>query len=166
VPILVVQHMPAGFTRALANRLNEIGPLKVMEARPGSKVEPGVVLMAPGGFHMVVNHNGEIELNQAPSECGVRPAVNVLMESAAAVYGASTIGVILTGMGHDGTRGAALIKEAGGQIIAQDETTCVVYGMPRSVAEAGLVDRVVPLEHVAETVVRMCRGRAQQEASA
>jgi len=166
VPILIVQHMPPGFTRALADRLNEIGPLKVAEARPGSKVEAGMALMAPGGFHMVVNRHGEVELSQAPSECGVRPAVNVLMESAAAVYGAATIGVVMTGMGHDGTRGAGLIKAAGGQVVAQDEATCIVYGMPRSVADAGFVDRVAPLEDIAETVVRMCRGRARQEASA
>ncbi len=166
VPILVVQHMPAGFTRALAERLNELGPLKVREGRPGSKVEPGLALIAPGGFHMLVNRRGEIELSQAPGECGVRPAANVLMESAAAVYGAATVGVVLTGMGHDGTRGAGLIKAAGGRIIAEDESTCVVYGMPRSVAEAGFVDRVAPLQDVAAAVVGMCRGRERQEASA
>jgi two-component system chemotaxis response regulator CheB len=166
VPILVVQHMPPGFTRALAERLNELGPLRVQEARPGSKLEPGLVLIAPGGFHMLVKARGEIALSQTPSECGVRPAANVLMESAAAVYGAATVGVVLTGMGHDGTRGAGLIKAVGGRIVAEDESTCVVYGMPRSVADAGFVDRVAPLQDVADVVVGMCRGREREEASA
>jgi len=160
VPVLIVQHMPPGFTRALADRLNELGPLAVKEARPGSHVERGTVLIAPGGFHMAVRTGGLIELTQTPSECGVRPAANVLMESAAAVYGAATVGVVLTGMGKDGTRGAGLIKEAGGEVIAEDESTCVVYGMPRSVAEAGYVDHVAPLDKVAGAIVHACRARA------
>jgi len=166
VPILVVQHMPAGFTRALADRIGEIGPLPMREAKPGSRVEPGVILLAPGGFHMVVKRGGTIELNQAPSECGVRPAVDVTMESAAKAYGPQTLGVVLTGMGHDGTRGAGLIKGVGGEIVAEAESTCVVYGMPRSVVEAGHADKVVPLHQVADTVVRMCKTARRLEASA
>jgi two-component system, chemotaxis family, protein-glutamate methylesterase/glutaminase len=166
VPILVVQHMPAGFTRAFAERVDEIGPLPMREAKPGSKIEPGVILLAPGGFHMAVRRGGTIELNQAPMECGVRPAVNITMESAAAVYGAQTIGVVLTGMGHDGTRGAGLIRQAGGEVVAEHESTCVVYGMPRSVAEAGFADRVVPLQNIADAVTRMCKTPIRREASA
>lgn len=162
VPILVVQHMPPGFTRALAERINGIGPLPAREARPGSRPEPGMILIAPGGFHMVVKKGGAIELSQAPAECGVRPAVNVTMESTAEVYGAQTIGVVLTGMGHDGTRGAGLIRSAGGDVIAEDASTCIVYGMPRSVAEAGYASRVVPLYQVAPAVVSLCRERAAQ----
>lgn len=166
VPILVVQHMPAGFTRALADRIGEIGPLPMREAKPGSRVEPGVILLAPGGFHMVVKRGGTIELNQAPAECGVRPAVDVTMESAAKAYGPQTLGVVLTGMGHDGTRGAGLIKGVGGEIVAEAESTCVVYGMPRSVVEAGYADKVVPLHQVADAVVRMCKTTRRLEASA
>ncbi len=163
VPILVVQHMPPTFTRALAERIDSTGPLRAREARPGARIEPGVILLAPGGFHMVAKRGDTIELTQAPTECGVRPAVNVTMESAAALYGARTVGVILTGMGHDGTRGAGLIKTAGGDVIAEDESTCVVYGMPRSVAEAGYADQVVPLREVADAVVAMCRKTAARE---
>ncbi|MCH8815347.1 MAG: chemotaxis response regulator protein-glutamate methylesterase [Chloroflexi bacterium] len=150
--ILIVQHMPAGFTRSLAERLDEEASLPVEEAHANSVVEPGKVLIAPGGFHMTVTQGRRVALNDDPTECGVRPAVNVTMESVVKVYGADTIGVVLTGMGSDGTRGAGLIKAAGGQVIAQDESTCVVYGMPKSVADAGYVDRVVKLNRIAAEV--------------
>lgn len=155
--ILVVQHMPAGFTRSLAERLNASAKLPVEEAHAGSAVEPGKILIAPGGFHMTINRSRRVELNDGPAECGVRPSVNVTMESVVDVYGGDTIGVVLTGMGSDGTRGAGLIKAAGGRIVAQDESTCVVYGMPKSVAEAGYVDRVVKLNRVAAEVGRTTR---------
>ncbi len=165
VPILVVQHMPAGFTRSLAERLNELGPLPVEEAQPGSKVQAGRVLIAPGGLHMTVTKSGQIRLNDGPPECGVRPSVNVTMASAVEAYGASTIGVVLTGMGSDGTRGAGLIKAAGGQVIVEDESTCVVYGMPKSVVDAGYADRVLPLPRIASEIVRLCRAQPRlQEA--
>lgn len=163
---LVVQHMPADFTRSLAERLNESARLPVEEARAGSAVETGRVLVAPGGYHMTVSRTRKVKLNDDPTECGVRPSINVTMESVVEVYGASTIGVVLTGMGVDGTRGAGLIKAAGGQVIAEDESTCVVYGMPKSVAEAGYVDRVEPLGRVASEVVRACRARVRQGATA
>jgi len=155
--ILVVQHMPAGFTRSLAERLNEAAKLPVEEAHAGSTVEPGKILIAPGGFHMTISRSRRVELNDGPTECGVRPSVNVTMESVVNVYGADTIGVLLTGMGNDGTRGAGLIKAAGGRVVAQDESTCVVYGMPKSVAEAGYVDRVVKLNRIAAEVGRTSR---------
>lgn len=159
VPVLVVQHLPASFTARLAQSLNKISPLVVEEARPGLKVTPGRVLIAPGGVHMVVSKTGTIRLNLDDPECGVRPAANPMMESAAAKYGADTLGVVLTGMGSDGTRGAGLIKKAGGMVIAEDESTCVIYGMPRSVAQAGFVDSVVPLPDVASEVARLCEAR-------
>jgi two-component system chemotaxis response regulator CheB len=167
VPILIVQHMPPGFTRALAERLNDMGPLRVKEARPGSKVEPGLALMAPGGFHMVLKHNGTVDLNQDPQECGVRPALNVTMESAVKVCGRDVVAAVLTGMGHDGTRGAGLIKQAGGEVVVEAESTCVVYGMPRSIVEAGFADQIVPLPQIAGAVARRCRaGAVREEASA
>jgi two-component system chemotaxis response regulator CheB len=163
VPILVVQHMPEGFTGPLAERLNEVGPLPVEEAQPGSKLVRGQVLVAPGGQHMTVAGSGEVRLNDGAKECGVRPSANVTMESVVQVYGAATVGVILTGMGRDGTRGAGLIRAAGGKVIAQDESSCVVNGMPKSVVRAGYADRVVPLPRIASEVARMCRARARRE---
>lgn len=163
-PVLVVQHLPATFTGRMAESLNKRSPLTVEEARPGLTLDPGRVLIAPGGVHMEISPRRSISLNLDERECGVRPSANPTMETAARVCGAATLGVILTGMGADGTRGAGLIKEAGGDIIAQDEDTCVVYGMPRSVAEAGYVDRVVPLSRVASAIIEMCRvspGRAE-----
>ena len=159
VPVLLVQHMPAGFTRSLAERLNGLSPLQVEEARPGTPLEPGRALLAPGGLHMIATKSHRVGLHTGPPECGVRPSINVTMESVAAVFGASAVGVVLTGMGSDGTRGAGLIKAAGGEVVAQDAATCVVYGMPKSVAEAGYVDSVVPLPRVASEIVCRCRAR-------
>jgi two-component system chemotaxis response regulator CheB len=163
VPILVVQHMPEGLTGPLAERLNELGPLRVEEAQSGSKLVPGQVLVAPGNQHMTLAGSGEVRLNNGARECGVRPSANVTMESVAQVYGAATVGVVLTGMGRDGTRGAGLIRAAGGKVIVQDEPSCVVYGMPKSVVRAGYADRVVPLPRIASEMVRMCGTRPQRE---
>jgi len=153
VPVLVVQHMPRGFTRSLAERLDEDSAVKVEEAARGSRLAPGKVLIAPGGFHMTVDSAGVIDLNEGPTECGVRPAANVTMESLVAVYGRHILAAVLTGMGSDGTRGAGLIKAAGGSVIVQDEATCVVYGMPRSVARSGFADAELPLDRIARALV-------------
>ena len=155
--VLVVQHLPAGFTARMAESLNDASPLTVEEAKPGAQVEAGKVLIAPGGVHMRVSNAGTIRLSLEDRECGVRPSANPVMESIAEVYGASTLGVVLTGMGSDATRGAGLIKAAGGAIVAEDKATCVVYGMPKSVAEAGYVDRVLPLPRMALEIARRCR---------
>jgi two-component system chemotaxis response regulator CheB len=109
--------------------------------------------VAPGGYHLVVDKAGVVQLNQNPPVHGVRPSVDVTMLSAAQQFGANTIGVILTGMGSDGANGAALIHGSGGRVIAEDESTCVVWGMPRSVVEAGAADQVLPLPEVAAAVV-------------
>lgn len=156
-PILVVQHMPAGFTKALADRLNTQSAIEVREAQAGDRLKPGLALIAPGGFHMTLARGNNVRLGMGPTECGVRPAANVLMESVADVCGNRTVGVVLTGMGSDGTRGAGLIKAAGGTIVAEDKSTCAVYGMPRSVAEAGYVDVVAPLPKVTNEILRLCR---------
>ena len=153
--VTVVQHMPVGFTRALAQRLDESSPLTVREAADGDRVARGLVLLAPGGFHLRFSRRRQMRLDQGPRRNGVRPAVDVTMESAAACHGAAVIGVVLTGMGSDGTLGARHIKAAGGKVIAEHESTSVVYGMPRSVVEAGLADRVVPLPRVAATLVEL-----------
>jgi two-component system chemotaxis response regulator CheB len=151
--LVVVQHMPPGFTRSLAQRLNEVSALAVQEAADGDRLARGLVLLAPGDFHLQFRGNKQVVLDQGPRCHHVRPAVDVTMESAAQHYGAAVVGVVLTGMGADGTAGAGYIKAAGGKVIAEHEATSVVYGMPRSVTEAGLADRVVALPDVAATLV-------------
>ena len=151
--VLVVQHMPPGFTRSLAQRLDDVSPLEVREAADGDAVETGRALLAPGDFHMTVRKGGRIALEKTPTLHGVRPAVDITMESAASVYGAATVAAVLTGMGRDGTTGALSIRRAGGYVLAEDEATCVVYGMPRSAWEAGGADRLVRLEVVADAIV-------------
>lgn len=165
VPILVVQHMPPHFTRSLAERLDDHCEVRVQEARPGSRLEPGLALIAPGGFHMVVGADGTCSLNEEAPECGVRPAANVTIESVVQARGNRTVVAVLTGMGVDGTRGAQLVHDAGGHVVAEAEETCTVYGMPRSVAEAGLADAVVPIDHVAERLVAECRPGGLRKAS-
>ncbi len=160
--VLLVQHMPPGFTRSLAHRLNDVSPLQVREACEGDVVETGLALLAPGDFHMTVRRGGRIALEKTPPVHGVRPSVDVTMEAAASVFGASTTGVILTGMGNDGTSGAIAIRRAGGLVMAEDESTCVVYGMPRSVREAGAANRVVRLEGMAEAIVDAVSGNTKE----
>ncbi len=153
--VVIVQHMPAGFTKSLAQRLNELSSLTVQEAVDGDRLAKGLVLLAPGDYHMEIVGAKRIRLNQAPRRNHVRPSVDITMESAANQCGSSVLGVILTGMGSDGTAGAQQIKAQGGHIIAEDEITSVVYGMPRSVIEAGWADKVVLLPDVAQTIVGM-----------
>ena len=154
--VLIVQHMPPVFTKSLADRLAQVSKLQVTEARDGDIVTRGRVLLAPGDFHMTVNKRERIVLNQDPPKLGVRPSVDILMKSAADIYGPSVVGVILTGMGTDGTEGAAAIKGRGGRIIAQDEATSAVYGMPHSVAKAGYVDKVGPIQKIAQLILKAC----------
>ncbi len=159
--VLIVQHMPAGFTKSLAQRLNDLSPLTVQEAADGDRLARGLALLAPGDFHMEITSNKRVKLTKDPRRNHVRPAVDITMETAARNFGKSVLGVVLTGMGSDGTDGARLIKQNGGRIVAEDESTSVVYGMPRSVVEAGLADKVVPLPTVAGTIVEVLKnGRA------
>ncbi len=153
--VLIIQHMPVGFTRSLADRLDNVSALTVKEAAPGDSLEVGRCLVAPGGFHMTLDEHRQITLNQNPPVHGVRPAVDVTMTSIARLFGAEVIGVILTGMGNDGTNGAALIHSAGGKVIAEAESSCVVWGMPRSVVEAGAADYIVPLDEVAGMIEKL-----------
>lgn len=157
VPIVIVQHMPPMFTRLLAERLNAQSALTVVEGQAGMKLQPGWAYIAPGDFHMLVERKATgaaLTLNQAPPENSCRPAVDVLFRSVVEQYHAQTLGVILTGMGQDGLRGCELIREAGGQVVVQDEQTSVVWGMPGFVARAGLADRVLPLNMIAPELVR------------
>ncbi len=157
LPIVVVQHMPPMFTRLLAERLQASSKLKVEEASAGVRLEPGKVLIAPGDFHMRLRKTGEIVcvvLDQAPPENSCRPAVDVLFRSVAEVYGGSTLSVILTGMGQDGLRGTQSLKALGGYVMAQDQATSVVWGMPGAVVGAGLADAVLPLDGVVPEILR------------
>lgn len=160
--ILIVQHMPGGFTGTFAARLNNESYLNVKEAEAGDIIELGKVLIAPGGYHMTVKREisgrgatGVISLNRDPPVYGLRPTVDAMMISAAEVYGDRTIGVILTGMGNDGTKGMKSIKDKGGRTIAQDKDTCIVYGMPKSAVKAGFVDKVLPLGRIAAEIMKM-----------
>ena len=150
---VVIQHMPVGFTRSLAERLNANSALYVKEAEPGDRIRIGQVLLAPGGFHMVFDQNATVKLNQNPPMHGVRPAVDVSLISIAQNFGSQIISVILTGMGNDGTTGATLVKSSGGYVLAEAEESCVVYGMPRSVVEAGAANKIVPLGKMSEEII-------------
>lgn len=163
VPVLVVQHMPPLFTRLLAERLSRDG-VPAREAAQGDVLDPGRVYLAPGDHHMGLARSGaslQVQLNQGPHENSCRPAVDVLFRSAVEHHGAHVLGVVLTGMGQDGLRGAQRIFEAGGQIFVQDEATSVVWGMPGAVAGAGLAERVLPLKLMAGAIVRrIAEGRS------
>ena len=153
--ILLVQHMPPVFTKSLADRLNQASEIRVKEAEEGDKIEPGTILLAPGGYHMTLEKNGTIALNQSPPVCGVRPAVDVTMQSVSPLYRSSTLAVVLTGMGADGTNGAASIKAAGGEVVVEAESTCAIYGMPKSIVDAGYADHVVPLNKMAQKIASL-----------
>lgn len=150
-PILIVQHMPPMFTRMLAERLQTQTKLRVTEAAEGDAVTPGRILIAPGDFHMKLRRLGNdirVHLDQGPQENSCRPAVDVLFRSAAEIYGKAAVGAVLTGMGQDGLRGVETLKAQGAYIIAQDEASSVVWGMPGAVANAGLADTVTELDSV------------------
>lgn len=163
VPIVIVQHMPPFFTKLLAERLDSKSKISIGEGAAGDLLQPGKALMAPGDYHMVLRKNGaafQVQTNQEPPENSCRPAVDVLFRSVAETFGPRTLAVIMTGMGQDGLLGCERIKEAGGQIIVQDEASSVVWGMPGFVARAGLAEKVLPLPQLgAEIVKRLKEGR-------
>lgn len=146
--IIVVQHMPKDFTRSFAERLDGLFPFPIKEASHGDLVENGKALIAPGDYHLVINQDGRVALNQEERVMFLRPAVDVTMEGLPRVYGNKIVGVILTGMGRDGARGMAEIKKAGGITIAQDKNTSTIYSMPRVVAEEGNADYILPLDRI------------------
>ena len=157
VPVAMVLHMPVGYTELFARSLAGVSRLKVAEARDGDPVRPGTALLAPAGYHLTFARatDGTVvtRLSLRPMDTPHRPAVDVLFRSAADVYADRVLGVVMTGMGSDGTRGAAWVKAQGGRVFTEAEETCVVYGMPRSVAEAGLSDQSVPLHRMAEAIL-------------
>ncbi|MDA8079848.1 MAG: chemotaxis response regulator protein-glutamate methylesterase [Nitrospiraceae bacterium] len=155
--LLIVQHMPRGFTAPLAKRLDATSSIAVREAEEGDAVEPGTALIAPAGLHMTVRTTGsgyKVRLDIEPMDEIHRPSVNVLFRSVGERAGGRSIGVLLTGMGSDGARGMGVIKEQGGFTIAQDEATSAIYGMPRAAAEGGVVDMVLPLTSIAGEVLK------------
>jgi two-component system chemotaxis response regulator CheB len=160
LPILIVQHMPPVFTAMLAERLTALGGLPFHEGTQGQRVEPGHAYIAPGGKHMEVRRAGAgrfLHLHEEPPQNSCRPAVDVLFRSAVQTYGGNILGVVMTGMGQDGLRGCEWIRERGGQVLVQDAASSVVWGMPGNVAQAGLADKILPLEQLAGEIVRRTR---------
>lgn len=155
--VLIVQHMPKGFTKTFAERLNKICELNVVEATDGVKILKNNAYIAPGGYHMILNQEGIISLNMEPPVWGVRPAVDNLFISAASVYKENIISVVLTGMGKDGARGSRKVKENKGITIAQDEKTSVIYGMPKVAFETGCIDYVLPLNEISKKIKSLIR---------
>ena len=160
--VLVVQHMPPGFTASFSKRLDEKSALRVKEAQEGDIVEEGTVLIAPGNYHMEIvrnkvnDHEEEVvHLSCSPKELGSRPSVNVLFRSVAPVYGSRVISLVLTGMNCDGADGAEEIKKMGGKVIAEARSSCVVYGMPGEIVKRNLADLVLPLDKMAEEIIRI-----------
>ncbi len=155
-PVVIVQHMPEVFTRAFADRLNKECAVEIVEARDGDRLQNGHALIAPGNRHMLVNRRGEefvIQITDGPLVSRHRPSVDVLFRSVSIAAGTKAVGVIMTGMGDDGADGLLEMKEAGAVTIAQDEASCVVFGMPKEAIERGAVDVVMPLEQIARAVL-------------
>ena len=157
VPVAIVLHMPIGYTEAYAKRLDDVSALHVVEARDGDEIRPGVVMIAPAGRHLTFHRKGDgkvlTRLDVRPLDTPHRPSVDVLFQSAAEVYGDRVLGLVMTGMGADGREGAAWIKARGGAVLTESEETCIVYGMPRAVVEAGLSDEAVPLDQLMTAIL-------------
>jgi len=155
--IVIAQHIPAGFSRAFAERLNKICPMRVAEAVDGDMVQPGLALIAPGNYHMVLRKAGglyRVAVKDGPMVCYQRPSVDVLFSSVAEAAGPHAVGVILTGMGADGAHGLQKMRSTGAPTIAQDEATCVVFGMPKEAIRLGAAERIVPLRSIAHAICR------------
>ena len=156
--VLIVQHMPAGFTKSLAHRLDRVSPLPVSEAVAGEPVVRGRAYIAPGGFHMSVIRDGNgpiIALDQTPPIWGVRPAADILFKSAASIFGAGTLAVVLTGMGRDGAAGTLAVRQAGGLALIQDRETATIFGMPHAALEHAGADRIVALADVGSAIAEL-----------
>ena len=157
-PIIVTQHIPAGFSTAFAERLNRVCALDVQEARGGEVLRSGLALIAPGDYHLVIERNPgggwRTRLDEGPKVCYQRPSVDVMFQSVSAVAAASTLAVLLTGMGSDGAEGMATLRKAGASTIAQNEATCVVFGMPREAIRLGAAQQILPLNEIAQALKR------------
>jgi two-component system chemotaxis response regulator CheB len=160
VPVVVVQHMSATFTQALADRLSERTRLDVRHGNSDARLAPGQVWIAPGDFHVTVERGADglvLRLNQLPAENSCRPSVDVLFRSLASTCGSRALGVVMTGMGQDGLLGSGTMRKAGGQIVVQDQASSVVWSMPGAVAKAGLADAMIPLSEMAAEIERRVR---------
>lgn len=158
VPIFVVQHMPEGFTKVFAERLNKVCNLNVTEAEDGMSINRNTIYIAKGGSHMIIDSSIRVSLNKEPSIWGVRPAVDKLFESASKVYGGNLLSVVLTGMGKDGAEGSKRIKDCGGITISEDKSTCTIYGMPKAAYETGKIDLVLPLDQICNKIAEIVKG--------
>ena len=160
VPIVITQHMPKEFTSSFAKRLNDSSQVEVVEGFDGLSLKPGRVVIAPGGSHLIVKRRAGVAvcgLSDAPPVLSVKPAANIMFLSVADEYGGNVLCVILTGMGRDGTDGAVALKRKGAYVIAESQKTCVVYGMPKSAVDAGIVDEVLPLNEIPEAMLRLVK---------
>lgn len=158
VPLLIVLHMPVGYTAMFAAKLSELSKIKVKEAEDGDILTPGAAILGQAGRHMLIRRTTtgahEIRLSQTPADKPHRPSVDVLFQSAAENFGARALAIVMTGMGNDGKEGAAWIKARGGKVITEAEESCIIYGMPRSVVEAGLSDAAATLANMAQTIMK------------
>ncbi|MBN1763674.1 MAG: chemotaxis response regulator protein-glutamate methylesterase [Sedimentisphaerales bacterium] len=155
---VLVQHMPAKFTASFAQRLNELCAMEVKEAQNGDHVIPGRVLIGPGGYHMLLKRSGAsyyVQIKDGPPVCHQKPSVEVLFQSVAQYAGANAVGAILTGMGGDGARGLLEMRKAGARTIAQDEESCVVFGMPKEAIKVGAAEKIASLDDIAQTLINM-----------
>ena len=160
VPIVITQHMPKEFTGSFAKRLNESSQIEVVEGFEGLMLKPGRAVIAPGGSHLVIKRRqgtSICSLSDAPPVLSVKPAANIMFLSLADEYGGNVLCVILTGMGRDGTDGAIALKKRGAYVIAESQKTCVVYGMPKAAADAGIVDEILPLNEIPDAMIRLVR---------
>jgi two-component system chemotaxis response regulator CheB len=164
LPVVVVQHMPAGFTVEFAKSLNKVCPLEVKEAKDGDRIQKGQILIAPGDYHMEVEKRGGagvVRVFSGDPVNGHRPSVDVLFHSVAKQYSDRAMAIIMTGMGKDGVKGIGAIKSLGGVTLGQDKESCVVFGMPKVAIESGFIQYIVPLDDMAETVSRLIKGERQ-----
>lgn len=153
IPGIIVQHMPAGFTQSLAKRLNDAGGPRVVEAADGEALRPGTLLVAPGGHHLTVRADSTVQLSAEPPVHGVRPSIDVTLDSIAHTWGKRAIAVLLTGMGKDGARGMKVLRDMGARTFAEDESTCVVFGMPKAAWELQAVQSLLPLPELAPAIL-------------
>ena len=164
VGTVIVQHIPPKFSASLAQRLNSICPFEVREAKDGDRIHPGLALIAPGDYHLTIKRKGGFyyaQLNQDPQEHSVRPAADVLFRSVAKYVGANAIGVVLTGMGDDGAQGLKIMRDNGSYNIAQNEESCVVFGMPKKAISLDAVDEVLHLDNIPKSLIKQFAKREQ-----
>lgn len=156
-PLVLIQHMPAAFTKAFAERLDKLCRIQVKEAEDGDILRPGLALLAPGGKQMMVDSRGVVKILPGDERLNYKPCVDITFGSAAKSYGDRVLAVVLTGMGADGREGARMLKQVGSQVWAQDEASCVIYGMPMAVVKANLADAVYGLDDIGRHLTEACQ---------